>query len=197
MLGPFGTGRLLRPDLRLAILIRDPLQQLPMEEEVLYQHPIVSKCVRESALQRRSESRWYLARLARAVRGLDHHLDLVDFDDGFLSVSAEAVPGGLARTKISRRKGPAKLMSLRDDLTLDLDAQSKDRPCRDPAVDSASVVPDLEPFPLNCLDKMKIFAPVDFTENDIAHAQRGRIDRLDCLATIRIPHPPTIGIPSF
>jgi hypothetical protein len=45
----------------------------------------------------------------------------------------------------------------------------------DPAVDAASIVPDLKTFPLNCFDQVEVLIALHRTENDLSNRQSGRI----------------------
>src|SRR5262249_35043128 len=62
---------------------------------------------------------------------------------------------------------------------LDLDALSEDRPGRDPAIDPAPIVADLEPLSLDRLDKGQVLAAVHLAQHNVPLAQRRWFHRLD------------------
>src|SRR5262245_41206677 len=64
-------------------------------------------------------------------------------------------------------------------LRLDSDQSAEDRRWADPAVDSAAVVPDLEPAAVDRLDEMQVLVPAHPTEDDVTHNQRRGIHGLD------------------
>ena len=64
-------------------------------------------------------------------------------------------------------------------LSLDLRAFPVDAVRTDPAVDPASVVPDLKPVALDGFHQMQILLAVHLAQHDVAYLQRCRVHRLD------------------
>src|SRR5260370_41158053 len=60
--------------------------------------------------------------------------------------------------------------------SFDARALAVDAISRDPAVDTASVVPDLKPVSLFGLHQMQVLPSIHFAQYDVAHFQCGRIN---------------------
>jgi hypothetical protein len=63
--------------------------------------------------------------------------------------------------------------------SLDLGAFPEDAVRTDPAVDPASIVPDLKPLSLDRFHQMQVLLAVHLAENDVAYLQHCRVHRLD------------------
>ncbi len=54
-----------------------------------------------------------------------------------------------------------------------------DRTDPNPAIDPANIVSDLKPFPLDCLDQVKILAAVNLAQHDVPFRQLPIPNRFD------------------